>query len=99
MIELPEKARKDSPYLEKLEEFLEDSGHKILSICMNHEKEFKEVVANDFCFYFNTKIKETLDLMESGNLNLRQVVNCENINKYHDTLIKKYESMKIKLQD
>ena len=42
---------------------MEDTGHKMLAIYMNEEKEFKEVAANDFCFYFNTKIKETLDLM------------------------------------
>ena len=98
--ELPQKVRKeDEPYLEKVEEFMEDSGHKMLAICMNHENEFKEAVANDMCFYFNTKIKEMLDLIESGDFNLRHVINCENINKYHQKLIKKYENIKMKIEE
>jgi hypothetical protein len=68
---------------------MEDSGQKMIAINMNSELEFKVAVANDLCYYFKTKIKETLNLIESGNLNIRHVINCENINKYHSTLIKK----------
>ena len=38
------------------------------------------------------------DLIESGDLDLRKVINCENINIYHDKLIKKYKQIKIDLQ-
>mgnify|MGYP000848791542 CR=1 FL=1 len=34
------------------------------------------------------------DLIESGDLNLRHVINCEDIIKYHDKLIKKYKNIK-----
>ena len=90
MRELPFKARKAFPFLKNVEEFMDDSGHKMLAICMNQEQEFKEVVANDMCLYFTDKINMMLNLIESGDLNLRHVINCEDINTYHGTLIKKY---------
>ena len=78
---------------------MEDSGHKTVAISMNKEKEFKEAVANDLIFYINEKINQMLDLVERGGYNLRHIINCENIIKYHDKLIKKYENIKLKLEN
>ena len=54
--------------LESLEEFIEDSGHKMLAICMTHEKEFEEMLANDICIYLNDKLKEMEKLLNKGDI-------------------------------
>ena len=54
--------------LENVEEFIEDSGHKMLAICMNYEDEFKEMLANDLCNFLNDKINLMKTLYENGQI-------------------------------
>ena len=48
----------DVSQLDNVEDFIEDSGHKMLAICMNHEQHFKEALANELCHFLNKKINQ-----------------------------------------
>ena len=54
--------------LDNVEEFIEDSGHRMLAICMNHEKDFKEAIANELCHFLNKNINKMKKLQENGQI-------------------------------
>ena len=54
--------------LDNVEEFIEDSGNNMLAICMNHEKDFKEALANELCHFLNKNINMMKKLQENGQI-------------------------------
>lgn len=41
------KGKKQEPLIDKIEEFIEDSGYKCISICMVYEPDFEQMFSNE----------------------------------------------------
>ena len=54
--------------LEDMEDFIENSGHKNISVCMNFDKSFQNMMSNNIVIFLQDKIEEMEELLKIGKI-------------------------------
>ena len=76
--------------LDDIEDFIEDSGHRMLSICMCFDDEYQQMLSNELSIYLQNKMDEIRELIDFGEIIFDQVVYYKNISKTQEKLKSKY---------